>query len=311
MNKKNFIHRVKDRIAYWFVAFIFFLSKYIRMRYIAIFCSSLILLLFPFVPATYTALKNLKLIYKEMSIWNRLKIVAQLWYNLAMFASEFPYIYNISQEEIISMISINPEFMELIQKIKNSDKGTIIFSAHFSNWEIALRLLAECDLKINTVYRKSNNTLIEEKYIVGLREKIGIKMIVKHADAARQMLTALKNKEVVIMLVDQRDDKGELINFLNEPCYTNISIPVFAAKVPVDIYGISAVRCGYKHKFEINLEPCDGVNLVLQGLNRTNKTEKMIEATTKINEVVEKWINKNPNQWFWVHNRWKINNKDA
>lgn len=314
MKKINFIHEIKDRIAYWFVAFLFFISKYIKMKYISIFCSSLILLLFPFIPATYTALNNLKLIYKDMSLWKRIGIVVRMWYNLGIFAGEFPYIYNINQEAFLSMISLDANFVDLIKKIKNSDKGTIIFSAHFSNWEVALRMLAECDFKINSIYRKANNILIEEKYVVGLREKCGINMIAKHNDAARKMLTALKNKEVLVILIDQRDDKGELINFLNQPCYSNISIPVFATKIPIDIYGISATRCDYKNKFEIKLDPCESINFMLQNLNnenKINKREKMIEITTKLNEVVAQWINKNPDQWFWVHNRWKINTKNT
>lgn len=300
-NKNSFLYRSKDYVAFKFVEFLFFISKYIPIYITNIFCAVLAVLFCPFIPATRTAFSNIKMIKPELKIGEVFNLIFKIWYNLGLFAGEFSYVYNMKNEDFNERIYCVEESKKLLEQIEKSGKGAILFSAHFSNWEMGLRYLTKFNFKLNVVFRKSNNEKIENIYINGLREKFGINMIAKGDVAAIKILRALKNKEVVIILADQRDDKGELIDFMGKDCYTNVSTAALALRAGVDIYGIRVIRKDMKAKFELK---CDKF-INIDNYDSDNIKENVVNITKNINDTIALWVKEHPEQWFWVHKRWK------
>ena len=302
-NKNSIFYKAKDYIAFKFVGFLIFLSKHIPIYITNTCCAILAVLFCPFIPATKTAYKNIKMIMPELESGEIVNLIFKIWYNLGLLAGEFFYTYHINDEELENIVYCAEDSLKLIEQMKNSNKGIILFSAHFSNWEMGLRYMTKFGLKINVVFRKSNNEKIENNYINGLREKFGIKMIAKGDSAGIKILRALKNKEVVIILADQRDDRGELLDFMGQKAYTNISVGALSLKADSDIYGIRAVRRDNKAKFEI---VCDKyINIEEYRNNGLDFKQNAINIMQGVNDTIAFWVREDPEQWFWVHNRWK------
>ena len=231
----------------------------------------------------------------ELPLIRRIYIMFMVWYNLGQFVGEYPYIYRMKDNTIFNYVDIIDK--NYIEEIKNNKTGSIIFSAHLSNWEMGLRALRDSGLKISVVFRESNNPYIEPKYTANLREALGIKMIAKHNNAALKIIKALKNGENVVILVDQRNiQNGIALKFFNRLSYTNRSIYSFVKKFGFSVYGMRTIRIKNLVKFNIRVEKLESLG--------NNESEEMY--LQKINDILEKWVRENITQWFWVHNRWKV-----
>jgi KDO2-lipid IV(A) lauroyltransferase len=251
-------------------------------------------LLCPFIPTTRLVLKNLKFAMPEKTFPQRIRIALGVWYNLGRFIGEYPYIYRMKDNEIFNYVKISEDTKQVIDRIKNSDTGNLIFSGHISNWEAGLRALRDSNTKLNVVFRIQNNVMVDS-FTTKSKESLGIKMIAKQDNAAFKIVRALKNKENVIILADQRDtNNGILLNFFKRPAHTSKTIYVFTKILNIPVYGMRIVRKN-SINFELKVEKVDCIGEIIKA-----------EFLQGINDILEKWVREYPEQWFWVHNRWKM-----
>lgn len=288
------LKKIRDYLGLFGIKFIILLTKILPIYILSPIFGILAVFICPFIPTTRLVLKNLKFAMPEKNFLERIKIVFGVWYNLGQFAGEYFYIYKMKKDEIFNYVKISEEAEKNIDGIINGN-GSLIFSAHFSNWEAGLRALRDKGVRLNVVFRRSNNTLVEPKYTAEMREKLDIRMIAKQDNAGIKIIKALKRGETVLLLVDQRDSlNGELINFFGKKAYTNRSIFTLGKKMNIPIYGARVVRDGGRVAFDLKMKKIE-IN------------ENEVNFLQKINDIVEEWVRKNPDQWFWVHNRWKGN----
>ena len=114
---------------------------------------------------------------------------------------------------------------------------------------------------------------------------------------ARYIIKAIKNGEHIGMLVDQKQNDGIAVPFFGKDAMTASAIANLALKFNCQLVPTEVIRVkGPKFKVKI-YDP-----IILE---KTGDQEKDIYNTmVKINSILEGWIRKNPEQWFWVHNRW-------
>jgi KDO2-lipid IV(A) lauroyltransferase len=149
---------------------------------------------------------------------------------------------------------------------------------------------------INVIYRKSNNTLFEEKVFQKLKKGSMVKLIAKQDNAGIKMVKALKNGEIVALFVDQLDrSRGILSKFFGRKTYTNTTAFSLYKKLNIDLYYIYFLR--RKNFFKMDFF-CEKLNF-----DKENIAE--IEFVNNINKKLENSIRQKPSQWFWVHNRWR------
>lgn len=296
MNDRTFFQKIGDVIGFLFFQICILISKILPIQITSLIFASLAVLLCPFIPQTYLVLRNLKMAMSELSFFERIKIMFGVWYGLGKFVGEFPYIYSFKKNTIFKYVEVDEHSKYIIEEIKNNKIGSIIFSAHISNWEAGARFLLDNGVKLAIVFRKQNNPLIEPKYSANIRQKLGINMIAKQDNAAIQIIKSLKKGENVIILADQRDELNGLpVNFFGKKAYTNSAIYLLAKKLKIPVYGMRFVRIGYSTKFKPNIRE---KHFVLENDSET-------EFTQYINDIIENWIRETPEQWFWVHDRWK------
>jgi len=241
------------------------------------------------------AMSNLNKALPHLDDYQKNAIIDDMWDNLGRIIGEFPHVCSMSVDEILKHVELSAETQKNIEELVAQNRGGIIFSAHFGNWEVGPKVLVKYGLKIKTFYRPLNNPLVE-KMTFSMR---GIDMIEKGSNGNRQLITALKNKEFIVIMADQKVSDGELIKFFHDDAFTTTSIAKIALKYNVPLVPGCIFRVNKKFKFLLKVEK------PLEFDEKNSLNSEASKLTLKINQKIEEWVSENPGQWFWVHNRWK------
>lgn len=241
------------------------------------------------------AMNNLSKALPHLDSSQKNAIINGMWDNLGRVVGEFPHVCKMSADEILQHVEIDENSKKILDELIARNQGGIIFSAHFGNWEIGPKILIKYGIKVKTFYRPLNNPFVE-KMTSSLR---GVEMIEKGSDGNRQLITALKNKEFILIMADQKVTDGEPIKFFHDDAVTATSIAKIALKYNVPLVPGFVLRVNKQFKFLLRVEK----PLEFNKINSLNSEANNL--TLKINQIIEKWIGENPEQWFWVHNRWK------
>ena len=176
--------------------------------------------------------------------------------------------------------------------------GIVAMTAHFGNWELLAHFLAMHGFRMLVIGREGNNRLIETRITQPFRKKYGNDTAYKD-NAMLAMVKRLKRGGNVGLLIDQKSGHLNSVNvpFFGKKVDTTNSIAMLRAKLPVEVVPFFAVRVGRgKYRIEIGDPiPCP------------DETCEDIEAMTReYNRMMERVIRAHPEQWFWMHNRWRL-----
>ena len=129
-----------------------------------------------------------------------------------------------------------------------------------------------------------------------LRKKYVCKnQIKKGINGVREAIQYIKNDHSIALMIDQRVSEGEKVNFFGQPALTTTLPAQLATKYNLNIIPVFIKRTE-ENRFYIEFQ--NEIN--------PNNFENKLALTNELNKVLEKMIVKNPNQWIWTHNRWKL-----
>ncbi|MRJ01907.1 MAG: hypothetical protein GXO19_06835 [Epsilonproteobacteria bacterium] len=180
-----------------------------------------------------------------------------------------------------------------LEKLKAYSPPVILITAHIGNWEALAHYIAQRWNPIAIVGRAGNNRLIEEFITTPLRNRFGNRLIHKHR-AAKELIRALKGGENVGLLLDQRGGRdGIMVEFFGRPASTLPTAYTLQKRFKVPIVPTFLVR--------------EGERLVMKVFDPIQWEEGISEErhTEMINRVYERIIRSYPDQWFWMHERWR------
>ena len=145
-----------------------------------------------------------------------------------------------------------------------------------------------------TIYRPLNNIFLNP-FMEYLRKKYVCKyQIKKGINGVRESIEYIKNGYSIALMIDQRVSEGEKIDFFNQPALTTTLPAQLSIKFNLDIIPVYIER-DQNNNFKIEFQ---------KKINPKDFNDKQV-LTKKLNNVLEKMIIRNPNQWIWTHNRWK------
>ena len=174
----------------------------------------------------------------------------------------------------------------------------LIFSAHLANWELPAVAAAAHGLKTAVLYRAPNNLKIAAAIEQVRKTSMGT-LIASGPDAVLTMAGVLERGDHLGMLVDQRFRRGVTVNFFGRPCQTNPTIARLARRYPdVPVYGVRVIRLPQR-RFRVEMtERLD--------LPRTAEGDIDVQASMQmITSIIEGWVREHPEQWLWLHRRWR------
>lgn len=244
----------------------------------------------PLTRAHKIAERNLARSLPEHDAEARARILAGVWDNFGRTMTEYAIIPRLEDRVTIA------GHEELAARAREG-KPALMMAAHLANWEVIFDALRIHTKPITAVYRKANNPLVDEMIAeVRLRGVAGLAP--KGPAGARIVLSDLKQGGHVVMLVDQKLSSGVDVPFFGRPAATAPAIASFALRLDCPVFPIRVERLGGA-RFKVTVEkPWRFVP--------TDDQESDIRAAlTQINERLESWIRERPDQWLWMHRRWR------
>jgi len=178
------------------------------------------------------------------------------------------------------------------------NKGVLLFGAHFGNWELGNAALAIVTKPLIFIYRILDNTFLE-KGITTVRAACGNVSLSKE-HAMRPMLRALKNEKTINLLIDQNVAwyDGVFVDFFGRPACTTAGLALLALRTAAPVLP-AFTRCLPDGRYV--LEICPEVEII----RSANRADDILLNTEIFTKIIEEKIRRYPEQWFWMHQRWK------
>jgi len=220
------------------------------------------------------------------------KITSNVFGNYGRIFAEYVHLKNFKNDKLSKYISI--EGKEYLDQIKKNKKKVIFVSGHFNNFELMAMQIEKEGIDCAAIYRPLNNPYLNEVMEKIRKRDICKKQIKKGRSGTRELVKLMKEGNSIALMVDQRVREGEKVSFFNHLA-TSTTIPAqFIKKYECDLVPIYIER---KNKFYFKMYVSKPIKI--------SKNKSSFEITKFINEVLEKMILKNIDQWIWTHNRWK------
>lgn len=242
------------------------------------------------------ALDNLNHAFGHEKSRSEIKELAQrVFHQCAMLLFEIGWSFRVSGDDFLR--HCNVEGLSHVKAALEKGKGVIVFSAHTGNWEFVPVPIALAGLPQNVIYRPLDFRPAD-RVIYEYRTRFGARMTPKR-NSMRSVLKSLENNECVGMLLDQDAGltAGVFADFFGRPACTNKGLALLALKTGAAVIPAFTARVGSTFLIEYQEE----IPLI-----NTGDKEKDIEANTQqYNKKIEAFVRRYPEQWLWIHRRWK------
>lgn len=244
---------------------------------------------------------NLRASFPEKSDAEVEAILRGVWDNLGRVAAEYAHLDRLwtldEANPARGRIEISPEVSERFLALRDDGRPGIIFAAHLGNWEMPAIGAATYGLDAAILYRAPNIGNIAEA-IARIRNVNMGTMVPAGLDAPLRLAGALERGGHGGMLVDQHYGRGVDVTFFGRRCRANPLAARLAQHFDCPIHGVRTIRLP-GHRFRIDLTPA--IAPVRDAQGRIDVAGTMQAITS----VVEGWIREYPDQWLWVHRRWR------
>ena len=273
------------------VIYIFFvLGKLLGLKYGRQFFSQIFLKIAPFFKSERIIHKNLTTFKKDITEMEKKEIISCMWSNYGKTFLEYMFLKTFRENN--HFIKIEGE--NILKRVKERKKPVIFISGHFANFELMSMQITKKEIPLAAIYRPLNNYFLNP-LMEYLRKKYVCKnQIKKGIHGVRDAIDYIKKDYSIALMIDQRVSEGEKINFFGEPALTTTLPAQLSLKYNLDIIPVFIER---KDNKDFNLKFFDRVN--------PDNFKNKIDLTEKLNDILEKMIRNQPNQWIWSHNRWK------
>jgi len=253
-----------------------------------------------------TALHNLRTTFPDMDEAEVARIALAAWDNLGRTSLEYPHLrqlvdydyYDPRPDRRVEVSGID-QFMAL----RDDGKPGVIFSAHLANWELTAIAAARYGLDVTAIYRPPNHPVARRLGEEIRRETMG-GLEASRPGAAFALRKVLEAGGHLGMLIDQHFSRGVPVPFFGRTAVANPLLAVLARQFDCPVHGARAIRLP-GHRFHLELTP--PLDLPRDSDGRIN----VAGATAAMTAVVESWVREYPEQWLWMHRRWRTPTADA
>lgn len=248
----------------------------------------------PRLGATRRARRHLERAYPQKSAVEIDALIDGMWDNLGRLLGEYPHLPSL---DLLNNSHVDIVGLEHVAAVREDGQPGIFFSAHIGNWELVSLAATQLGLPLTRIYRAANNPLID-KLIRWGRRNIEGELVNKGREGAAAMLETMRAGGHIGLLIDQKLNEGIPVDFFGRPAMTGTALAAFALRYRCPVIPARVIRlegCRFRILIEPPLELPD-----------TGDRKGDIEAlTTTCTAIVERWVREHPEQWLWMHRRWR------
>jgi Kdo2-lipid IVA lauroyltransferase/acyltransferase len=242
-------------------------------------------------------LRNLQMAFPELSRSARKEILRGSFENLGRLLVEFTHLPELNKGNICRFV-VHDGLENYLEGLRRG-RGVIFMTAHFGAWELSSFAHAVYGYPLRFVVRPIDNPRVE-KLISTYRTRSG-NIPIERRSAARDILKALRQNEAVGILFDQNTTRSEGVfaEFFGIPAATTPALALFALRTGAAVVPGFLIWDASLRKHRLRLDP--PVQLIETG----NLDHDVLENTKIFNKILEAYIRAYPDQWLWIHRRWK------
>jgi Kdo2-lipid IVA lauroyltransferase/acyltransferase len=238
-----------------------------------------------------SAYRNLELAYPDKDAAWRKRIVNGVYISLGRLIVSFARFPRINRANVGDWIRY--EGFEHYERAKARGNGVLFATAHLGNWELSAFAHALLTEPMNVVVRPLDNPLIDA--MVESRRALSGNVLLSKRDFARSILQALRKNEPVGILVDQNasPENGAFVPFFGTLACANLTFAKLAARSGAAVIPGFATWNEGERRYILRFYP------------EIEITGDAVADTRRIQSAVEAAIRETPDQWLWIHRRWK------
>jgi KDO2-lipid IV(A) lauroyltransferase len=245
---------------------------------------------------------NLTAAFPEKSPEEIEKILAGVWDNIGRVGAEFAHIdhiwdFNEENPDPEGRIELPPRTHFLFHQLRLDDKPGLIFASHLANWELPALAAVAHGLDTAILYRRPNSAAAD-RAIQQVRQINMGTLIPAGRDAPWRLAEALRKGQHVAMLVDQYWTGGVEVTFFGRKTRANPTLARLLRQIECPVHGVRIIRLpGNRFRAELTEE--------IPPVRDANGKIDVQGMTQAITNVIEGWIREHPEQWLWLHRRWR------
>jgi len=224
------------------------------------------------------------------------KLAPKVFENVGKNVADAARLKNMKWQEIEPITEI--EGLEYFDDSYKMGKGVIALTGHIGNFELLAAYLSLKGYSLSVIGRELYDPRLDA-ILVKSRQSVGLENIPSSA-SVKHVIKALRSGRVLGVLADQDSSRvrGVFVNFFGMPARTPVGPVALAYQTDSPIVPMAIVRTN-KNKYKIIVKP--PIELVFS----ENKGKDIIDVTQKCTQVLESIIREYPDQWLWMHDRWK------
>ncbi len=290
-------------LEYYTVKGVLLLTMLLPKRAIYALCKALASLLFRIdSKRRYITVTNLERAHMGNSDQERLLLAQKTYESVAIIVAEI-FLMMQNRIDLDGMVSNYDEAIEMIDALfKTREHGTLFLTAHFGNWEFLAHFVAKHGYPLLVIGRKGNNALIEERLTVPFRKRFGNDLAYKD-QAIAAIVKTIKNRGIAGMLIDQKMSGANSIKatFFGNSADTVTSTALFKLRYKPSVVPLFMARQS-DGRYKVIMGSCAEIDLP----ESLSDSEKIARLTQHYNDIIEDVVRTYPEQWFWMHDRWRI-----
>ena len=240
----------------------------------------------------HRALSNIRVTFPEWSRRQSDAAIRRMFHHLGQTLCEVIWMPNLDSKTMKKTTSF--EGMEPILELVRNDRGIVAFTGHCGNWEWLAYCLAKSGIPMTVLQRERNEAELN-RFITAIRATAGIRTIGRGSTAAgREMIVALRRGGILGFLIDQsiRAESAK-VPFFGRPALTPIGPAKLAIRTESAVVSVFIERRRGRQYIRFN------------ELIETHRNDDPIALTALITQDIEEQIRRVPEQWVWMHDRWR------
>ncbi len=237
------------------------------------------------------AMRNLEIAYPGKTPSERARIADGVFESIARLIATFVRFPQMNRGNIEQWISYDG--LENYNQAKQQGRGILVATAHLGNWELSAFAHGFLTEPMNIIIRPLDNPRIDQ--LVEQTRKLSGNRLIEKWDSARSILRALHQNEPVGVLIDQNTSlqEGAFVNFFGVPACANTALVRLAARTKAPIIPGFALWSKEQQRYILRFYP----EIPISG---------DVQADTQaLHSMLEQVIRAHPDQWLWIHRRWK------
>lgn len=277
------------------------LARHIEVERLTNFAARLMRAIGPWLPEHRIGRDNLVAAFPEKSPAEIDEILLGVWENLGRVGAEFAHLDRLWDCDPANLrqgrIELAPGSLERFIRLREQGRPALVFTAHLANWELPSVAAATLGIEAAIIYRRPNIGDIDRAIHRIRNVNMGV-LIPTAPDAPHRAANALQSGVHVGLLADQYYVRGVDVTFFGRRTKANPLLARLLRHVDCPIHGVRMIRLpGHRFRGELTEEIApvrdQAGNIDIAGTMQA------------ITDVIEGWVREYPDQWLWLHRRWR------